>query len=631
MGELNHCSKKGLIKRFDSTIGAGALLFPLGGSRQETPAQAMAAKLPVMTGETSTCTWMSYGFDPALSKWSPYHGALYAVVDALTKIACAGGDPFRARLSFQEYYPSPGKDPAKWGLPMAALLGAQTAMSAFGVPAIGGKDSMSGTFMDMDVPPTLCAFAIAAGNAENVLSPEWKEPGSLLAWFPVDVGTDLCPDMEQIKKNFRFISENRKSVHAAYALGSGGLAAGIAKAAFGNDLGAVLSTPLSENQMYEPAYGAVMLEMDAGFPIEKISGQGGRAIGKTARRPLIQLHFDGTENTVALDLNLLRWHWSRTLEPVYPAGEGRGQLFPPPRSEETPLDGAAHTNTALHETPLFSERGLRRPAAPIAKPRVVIPVFPGTNCEYDSAAVFAKAGALVDVLVMRNLSPRDVKEGMQLLASAIAKAQIIMLPGGFSAGDEPDGSGKLIAATFRSPWVKEQTELLLHQRDGLILGICNGFQALIKLGLVPSGEIYDLTDSSPTLVMNGIGLHQNMIARTRITSVKSPWLAGMAPGEIHQVPISHGEGRLKAEPGELARLFANGQVATQYVNSEGAPSMDIRDNPNGSAFAIEGLTSPDGRVFGKMGHNERSGAGLYRNVPGHYDQRLFANGVDYFR
>ena len=618
MGELNQCSKKGLIQRFDSSIGAGSLLFPLGGRRQETPAQAMAARLPVLTGETDTCTWMSYGFDPALSQWSPFHGGLYAVVDALTRLACAGGDPFSARMSFQEYFPSLGDDPAKWGLPMAALLGAQTAMSALSVPAIGGKDSMSGSFNDMEVPPTLCAFALSAGDGDTVLSPEWKAPGNLLAVLPTGVDDALLPDMDQVKANFRFISGNRKHIHSAYALGLGGLAAAAAKASFGNDLGAELSLPITERQAFEPAYGSVMLELDADFPETKIREAGGYVAGKILREPLIRIAFSGStseRNSITVDVEALRNRWSRTLEPVFPAAAA---------SEESMILSNA-------DMPLYTAKNNNRRAAGTARPRVVIPVFPGTNCEYDSAAALERAGAKTDIVVLRNLRPEDVEESMRKLASAIAKAQIIMLPGGFSAGDEPDGSGKLIAAVFRSPWVREQTEILLGHRDGLMLGVCNGFQALIKLGLVPYGEIREMTDDSPTLMTNAIGRHQNVIARTRVTSVKSPWLAGMAPGEIHHIPISHGEGRIKASPAELALLFARGQVATQYVDETGAPSMDVRDNPNGSACAIEGLTSPDGRILGKMGHNERSGPGLYRNVPGNYDRRLFANGVNYFK
>ncbi|MCL1805428.1 MAG: phosphoribosylformylglycinamidine synthase [Clostridiales bacterium] len=624
MGELDHCSKKGLIQRFDSTIGGGSLLFPLGGSRQETPAQAMAARLPAPEGRMDTCSWMSYGLDPALSAWSPFHGGLYAVVDALTKLACAGGDPFGARMSFQEYFPSLGADPAMWGLPMAALLGAQTAMSAFGVPAIGGKDSMSGSFGELEVPPTLCAFALSVGADDAVLSPEWKEPGSLLAVLPAGADEMLLPDTGRIMGNFRFLRERRKHIRSAYALGAGGLAAAIAKASFGNDLGAVLSLPLSASQLFEPAYGAVMLELDADFPEALIKEAGGYVAGKTSREPLIRLdYYDTTSkrNSVSVSVDALRRPWSQALEPVFPTSAAAQESMSL-SAEAMPLRAEA--------VPLSAARGPDRPAGGLAKPRVVIPVFPGTNCEYDSAAVFERAGADADIVVLRNLSPADVEESMRRLASAIAKAQIVMLPGGFSAGDEPDGSGKLIAAAFRSPWVREQTEDLLHRRGGLMLGVCNGFQALIKLGLVPYGEIREMADDSPTLMANAIGRHQNVIAMTRVTSVASPWLAGMEPGEIHHIPISHGEGRIKASPAELALLFARGQVATQYVDGGGAPSMDIRFNPNGSACAIEGLTSPDGRVLGKMGHNERSNPGLYRNVPGNYDQRLFANGVKYF-
>lgn len=655
MGDLNVCSKKGLIQRFDSSIGAGSPLFPLGGSRQETPALAMAAKLPVQSGDTSTCTWMSYGFDPGLSQWSPFHGGMYAVVDALTKLAVSGGDPFKARMSFQEYFPRLGQDPAKWGLPMAALLGAQMAMSAFQVPAIGGKDSMSGTFQDLEVPPTLCAFALSAGHINDVISPEWKKPGNMLVLFPAVFDDNGRPDIEGIKSTFRFIQKYRKRIHSASTLGQGGLLAALAKSAFGNNLGADIYAYMKEEHLFAAAYGSVLLEFDPDLPAEEIFVKGGMVLGEIIKEPAITLELpvfpedeldeeddweepdEDEEITLTLPLEELRQAWIRTLEPVFPtktADDLPDGLELDEEGGQKPAAGVLLVDHTVFlpkaDLPLYKARNLNRPAIKIAKPRVVIPVFPGTNCEYDSAAAFEKAGALVETVILRNLSPKDVEESLKMLAAAIAKAQIIMIPGGFSGGDEPDGSGKLIATTFRSPWVKEQTELLLSQRDGLILGICNGFQALIKLGLVPYGEIRDMKDDSPTLILNAIGRHQNAIVRTRITSVKSPWLAAAEPGQIHYIPLSHGEGRLKASPEELALLFGNGQVATQYVDEKGRPSMDISANPNGSILAIEGLTSPDGRVLGKMGHSERIGRGLYQNVPGDYDQKIFSSGVKYF-
>ncbi len=646
LSELNICSKKGLIQRFDSSIGAATVLFPLGGSRQETPALAMAAKLPVQSGDTSTCTWMSYGFDPGLSQWSPFHGGMYAVVDALAKLAVSGGDPFKARMSFQEYFPRLGEDPAKWGLPMAALLGAQKAMTAFQVPAIGGKDSMSGTFEDLEVPPTLCAFAVSVGNVNEAISPEWKRPGTRLVFFPAAPDNNNCAYFEGIAESFRFIQKYKRHIYSAASCGQGGLIALLAKSAFGNNLGAEIDLPMEDQHLedlhlFMPFYGSVLLELAPDFPEKEIVTAGGVIIGKITGEPVITIEIprqaSAESQKIALPLAELRQAWHRTLEPVFAAKTAEELPAGLELDEEGGQQPAAGVLLVDHtvflpkaDLPLYTLRNLNRPAVKIARPRVVIPVFPGTNCEYDSAAAFEKAGAVAETVILRNLSPKDVEESLRVLAAAIAKAQIIMIPGGFSGGDEPDGSGKLIATTFRSPWVKEQTELLLRQRDGLILGICNGFQGLIKLGLVPYGEIRDMNDDSPTLMHNAIGRHQSVIARTRVTSVKSPWLAAAEPGQIHHIPISHGEGRLKASPEELALLFGNGQVATQYVDETGKPSMDISANPNGSLLAIEGLSSPDGRVLGKMGHSERIGQGLYQNIPGDYDQKIFSSGVKYF-
>lgn len=610
MASLNVCSKKGLIQHFDSTIGAGTVLLPLGGRRQETPAQAMVSKLPVFGGGTRTGTWMSYGFDPEMSQWSPYHGALYAVVDALAKLAATGGDPLKSRMSFQEYFERLEKDPLRWGKPMAALLGAQTAMNALEVPAIGGKDSMSGTFNTLSVPPTLCAFALTTGSVDDVISPEFKEAGSLLVCLPLPRNSKGLPDFELLKKNFAFMKTHRKAIRSAMAIGKGGLGAALAKAAFGNDLGVRLEGAWSAAELFEPAYGSLLVELapETEWDLEPaFSGLPARKVGMVAEEPVM------TWGDQSIALESLRQAWEKTLEPVFPT-----------RTKET--------ERAVPEAgqSLYTVRSLTRPAMKIAKPRICIPVFPGTNCEVDSAAAFEKAGGIVETVLLRNLSPRAVEESSRILEKAIDQAQIVMLPGGFSGGDEPDGSAKLITATFRNPRIKEAVFRLLQQRDGLMLGICNGFQALIKLGLVPYGEIRDMRDDSPTLTFNTIGRHVSGLYRTRITSVKSPWLMGVEAGEIHTVPISHGEGRIRATAEELALLFENGQVATQYVDEKGKPSMDIQHNPNGSLRCIEGLTSPDGRVLGKMGHSERIGRGLYRNLTGHYDQHLFESGIRYF-
>jgi len=610
MADLNLCSKKGLIQQFDSTIGVGTVLLPLGGKRQETPAQAMVSKLPVYGGGTRTGTWMSYGLDPELSQWSPYHGALYAVVDALTKLAASGGDPLKSRMSFQEYFERLEKDPVRWGKPLAALLGAQTVMNALEVPAIGGKDSMSGSFNEMSVPPTLCAFALTTGDIEGAISPELKQAGSRLICLQVPRNSKGLPDFEIIKKNYAWVQTHGKAILSASAIGKGGIGAALAKAAFGNDLGVSLEGKWSAGELFEPAYGSLLLELAASQPTdgkEDFDGLMIRQVGIVTAEA--KLCWENQE----LSLDALRQAWEKTLEPVFPTQTKEKA----DRMPEAPQ-------------PLFSMRSLAKPAVKVAKPRICIPVFPGTNCEYDSAAAFEKAGGIVETVLLRNLTPQAVEESSRALEKALDKAQIVMIPGGFSGGDEPDGSAKLIAATFRNPRIKEAVARLLQQRDGLMLGVCNGFQALIKLGLVPYGEIRDMRDDSPTLTFNTIGRHVSGLYSTRITSVLSPWLMGVEAGDVHTLPISHGEGRIRATAEELALLFTNGQVATQYVDENGTPSMDIRDNPNGSLMAIEGLTSPDGRVLGKMGHSERVGRGLYRNMTGKYDQHLFESGIRYF-
>jgi phosphoribosylformylglycinamidine synthase len=616
MGDLNVCSKKGLIQQFDSTIGTATVLMPLGGKRQETPAQAMVAKLPVLEGEAATGTWMSYGLDPALCQWSPYHGALYAVVDALTKLAAAGSNPLQSRMSFQEYFERLGEEPQRWGKPLAALLGAQTAMAALEVPAIGGKDSMSGSFNDLHVPPTLCAFALATDCVSKALSPEFKKPDSLLFWLSVPVDAQYLPDFAIIRKNFNFMLEQREKLLAATAVGKGGLGAAIAKAAFGNDLGVILEGSWSVEEMFKPGYGGLLIEVkeeQAAALLEDAQKAGLfiKRLGLVQSEPVISLKDMGNLN---ITLSSLRRSWEGTLEPVFP----------------TNLKEKVNFEFKPSHKQLYTQRNLSKPQVKIARPRICIPVFPGTNCEYDTAAAFSKAGGKPETIVLRNLTPQEVEQSSRVLEKAIDQAQIIMIPGGFSGGDEPDGSGKLIATTFRNPRIKEAVYRLLRQRDGLILGICNGFQALIKLGLVPYGEIRDMTKDSPTLTFNAIGRHNSGLWQTRITSTLSPWLMNTEAGEIYTIPISHGEGRIHAAQAEIDRWFSQGQVAAQYVDEQNQPSMDIRFNPNGSLAAIESLTSPDGRVLGKMGHSERIGQCLYQNVPGNMDQKIFASGIQYF-
>ncbi len=601
MASLALCCKQGLVERFDGSIGAGSVLMPFGGKHQYTPSQVMAAKVPLIEGTTHTGTWMSYGFDPYLSSWSPYHGGLYAVVDALTKIAAAGGDATKARLTMQEYFGALHDVPTRWGKPFAALLGAQTAMRALEVPAIGGKDSMSGSFNDIDVPPTLCAFAVTVGDIRRVISPEFKEPGHIVAVLNVQRDEHGLPDFEQLKSHFIFLAGQSNKIRAAAALGSGGIGEMLAKCAFGNGLGIQLQGQWTSEILFEPAYGNILVEV---AKESDLAGTDYTVIGRLQEEPVISYE------SASIALADLLQAWRGTLEPVFPT--------------QAPLPEA-------EKMPLYQQRNTKKPAARIAKPKVCIPVFPGTNCEYDLGKAFVKAGAEVEPIIFRNRTPQDIEESIAALAISLEQAQILAIPGGFSSGDEPDGSGKFIATTFRNPRLAEKINILLQQHDGLVIGICNGFQALIKLGLVPYGEIREMADDSPTLTFNNIGRHASRIVRTRVTSNLSPWFSQVDAGAVHHVAISHGEGRFVATEAEIKALFSAGQVATQYVDDWGNPTMEIAYNPNGSMFAIEGITSPDGRVLGKMGHTERVDRDLYVNVPGDYDQKIFTSGVAYFK
>jgi len=606
---LNVCSQKGLVERFDSTIGAGTVLLPFGGKYQLSPAEGMVAKIPVLEGDTSTGTIMTFGYNPVLAKWSPFHGAVFAIVEAVSKVCALGGDWRRIRFTLQEYFGKPGDDPVKWGKPLAALLGAYYAQLKLGLPSIGGKDSMSGTFKDMDVPPTLVAFAVDTVDVNHVISTEFKKAGSKVVLVPLRRDCNGLPDFEQLKANYTRIHSLIKSgkVLAASTVKTGGIAEAISKMCFGNMLGFVFEKVDDLSSLFRPDYGSIVLEIPADEdPAALFDGIEYQLLGCTDEKPKISV------NGATINLEEALQSWEKPLEDVFPT-----RL----REEVHPQDNP--------DMGLFT-RGIRqKPRVRIAKPRVFIPVFPGTNCEYDTARAFEKAGGVVDVFVIRNLTPQDIEESIEEMVKRIDNSQIIAIPGGFSGGDEPDGSGKFIATTFRNPYIKEAVIRLLKERDGLILGICNGFQALIKLGLVPYGEIRDMTEHSPTLTFNTIGRHVSRMVYTKVVSNLSPWFSKVRPGDIHAVAVSHGEGRFIASPEQVAELFRNGQVATQYVDF-GKPTYDIRFNPNGSLMAIEGITSPDGRVLGKMGHSERIGTNVAKNIPGEKDQRIFEAGVEYF-
>ena len=608
--DLNCCSKKGLIERFDSTIGAATVLMPLGGKYQLSPAAGMAAKLPVVNGETETATIMAYGFDPEFAVKSPFHSALYAVVDSAAKIAAMGGDYRKIRLTFQEYFEKLGTSAARWGKPMAALLGALRVQKELEIPAIGGKDSMSGTFMDIDVPPTLTSFAITDIDADDIVSTEFKQEGSRLVLLTSPVDEDGILDFEVFRKNLLKVRELAAAgkLLAADTIGSGGLYITLVKMAVGNGIGADVKW---DGDILAPLYGSLVIEVAADEDVDALmAGAGYAVIGETTA--------DGklTVNGEAESVAEITAEWQEPVEGVFPVRTA---------------DFRNKKDTTAVSRSLYTDRNSAGPAIKIARPKVVIPAFPGTNCEVDSARAFRKAGADADIHIIRNLTTAQLEDSIRELEKKIRESQIIMIPGGFSGGDEPDGSAKFITAVFRNPAIKDAVTDLLENRDGLMLGICNGFQALIKLGLVPEGKIVDMTENSPTLTYNKIGRHASCLVRTGITSVKSPWLAGVEAGDVFTIPVSHGEGRFIADDETLARLAANGQIATQYVDFDGNPSMDIAFNPNGSVMAIEGITSPDGRVFGKMGHSERIGKNVYKNVTGEKDQKIFESGVKYFK
>ncbi|MBQ6895126.1 MAG: phosphoribosylformylglycinamidine synthase [Clostridia bacterium] len=598
-GDLNVCSKKGLSERFDSTIGAGSVYMPFGGKYQQTPAQAMAAKIPLETKETDTCSVMSWGYNPYIMEKSPYHGAYLAVVESIAKLVSTGAPLDDCYLTFQEYFKKPLRDPKRWGQPMGALLGAFDAQLDFAKASIGGKDSMSGSFEDIDVPPTLVSFAITVADAKKLISPEFKKAGSKVVLVKPELTKLGLPEKESQKKIFALVNKLAEdgSVVSAYTPGFGGIAEAVMKMSFGNRIGFKFADGISKEEIFGYNYGAFVLETTKDI-------EGAIVLGETTEEYALSF---GSEKVCLCDIEKI---YCDKLEPVFPVKA---------KAEEPKV-----------ETFSFPCEKRVAPSIKVARPKVLIPVFPGTNCEFDTAKRLLKAGADPEIMVINNLTQAGVAQSVEKFASLVDKSQIIFIPGGFSGGDEPDGSGKFITAFLRNPRIKDAVNNLLKNRDGLMAGICNGFQAIIKLGLVPNGEIVDTDENSPTLTFNTIARHQSMIVRTVIASNKSPWLAKTKVGEVYNVPISHGEGRFLC-PEETARLLAaNGQVATQYADLSGNATMDIAHNPNGSVLAIEGITSPDGRVFGKMGHSERIGNNLYINVDGKYDMQMFEAAVEYY-
>jgi phosphoribosylformylglycinamidine synthase len=612
--ELNICSQKGLVERFDSTIGAGTVLMPFGGKYQLTPAESMVAKIPVLQGDTQTGTIMTYGYNPLISKWSPFHGAVYAIVEAVAKVVAAGGNYKNIRLTLQEYFERLGNDASKWGKPFSALLGAYYAQMKLGIPAIGGKDSMSGTFKDLNVPPTLVAFAVDVVNVNYVISPEFKKTGSKVVLIPLSRNEYELPDFEQLDENYCRIHQliQQGKILAAHTVRGGGLSETISKMCFGNKLGFRFEGKVALEELFTPAYGSIVIELHENHPVdEMLDGLKYKVLGHTQEQQSIII------NETVIDLDVALEKWEEPLE----------SIFATKTQEQVGKPRQYHYEHKSFAKPFAS---IAKSASSFGKPKVFMPVFPGTNCEYDTAKAFEKAGAVVDTLVFRNLTAQEIEDSIEMMVQKINQSQIIMLPGGFSGGDEPDGSGKFIATVFRNLKVKDAVMNLLKNRDGLMLGICNGFQALIKLGLVPYGEIRDIDETCPTLTFNTLGRHVSCTVQTKIVSNLSPWFNNVQIGDIHTIAVSHGEGRFIADDDILNTMAQNGQIATQYVDLQGNPTYDIRFNPNGSIDAIEGITSPDGRILGKMGHSERIGSNVLKNIPGEKDQKIFEAGVHNF-
>lgn len=603
ISDLNCCSQKGLVERFDSTIGAGTITMPFGGKYQLTPAEGMAARIPTLEGYSDTGTVMTYGYNPYLSTWSPFHGAVYAVIESVTKYVAMGGDYKKAWLTFQEYFEKLRNEPSRWGKPLAALLGAYLVQEKLGIAAIGGKDSMSGSYNELDVPPTLTSFCVGTIKINGVISNEFKKANSKVMILKTKMDENSLPDFEDLKENYEIIHKlvEEGKVLSCSTIRHGGIADTITKCAIGNKIGFKFE---KEENVFKPMYGSFILEV-----AEEVDEPKLETLGYTIEQPEIRI----SENEV-LSLEELITLWEQPLEKVFP------------------------TNTAVDKKdsdikPVSSEKiGSQKARIQIAKPRVFIPVFPGTNCEYDLTKAFEDAGAVVNTAVFRNLKPETLIESIDVFEKEINNAQIIMLPGGFSAGDEPDGSGKFIAAVLRNPKLMDAIHKHLNEQDGLMLGICNGFQALIKLGLLPYGKIMDMDDTMPTLTFNDIARHQSKMVNTKVVSKLSPWFSKVNVGDEFMIPISHGEGKFVASEEVMKELIKNGQIATQYVDLNGNPTYDIRFNPNGSTYAVEGITSPDGRILGKMGHSERSyRTDILTNIPGNKNQKLFESGVEYYK
>ena len=597
--DLNVCSQRALVQRFDSTVGAATVLMPFSGKTQQTPVQAMAAKIPVLNAKTNTASLMGWGYNPAVAVQSPYHGAMLAVIESIAKIVAAGGSSEKCWLTFQEYFERTQGTPSRWGKPFSALLGAYKAQLELGCGAIGGKDSMSGTFEKIDVPPTLVSFAVSTAKADKIISAEFKCPFSKIYYIAPKYDENMLPDFESVKKVFKTVEKAIADGKAlsVWSLANGGLAEGVFKMSLGNHIGAKLNK-MDDEKLFGLCYGAFIIEASGEIPEAEL-------IGETLDEYKI------ISGDVVIDMAALEKKWDGVLEPIF-----KDSVKAMPAPEKITCTKGCTTVCA--------------PANKIAKPRVLIPAFPGTNGEYDMADAFTRYGGQATQFVVRNLDAKSMEESVDAFAKLISESQIIAVPGGFSGGDEPEGSGKFINAFFRNPKIKEAVHEMLYKRDGLMLGICNGFQALIKLGLVPFGEIVPLTEDSPTLTFNTIGRHQSQLVRTRICTDKTPWLMYCKPDEIYTIPISHGEGRFVAPESVINKLIENGQVATQYVDLDGSPTMDLRFNPNSSMHAIEGIISPDGRVFGKMGHSERISDNCCVNVDGKKEQPMFKGGIDYF-
>lgn len=609
--DLNVCSQKGLVERFDSTIGSGTVLMPFGGRYQLTPTEAMVCKLPVLKGETKAASIMSFGFNPDIAKISPFHGAVYAIVEAVSRAVAVGADYSNMKLTLQEYFERLGNNPDRWGKPFAALLGAYYAQKNLGIAAIGGKDSMSGSFNDLDVPPTLVAFAVdVIDNCDFIISPEFKSTESKVVLVTSRISSNYLPDFDSLKNTFDLVKNliRHNSITACQSIKAGGICEAISKMCFGNKIGFKFSSQIDKLDVFAPRYGSFLIELPQDADLESLlEGHEYMELGYTQNEAFITL------GSISLSLDEMINSWENPLENIFPS----------------------MTNEEVHEyaDKPYEIETIRRCNINLknGSPKIFIPVFSGTNCEYDSTRAFENAGGRVSTIVFKNLSPKHIEDSVRLMVKEIKDSQIIMLPGGFSAGDEPDGSGKFIANVFRNPLLSDAVMDLLKNRDGLMLGICNGFQALIKLGLVPYGEIREIDEDCPTLTYNNIGRHVSCLVDTKITSNLSPWFNSVRVGDIHTVPVSHGEGRFVGPNELIHKLFEKGQVATQYVDMKGTPVSYMPYNPNGSMFAIEGITSPDGRVLGKMAHSERIGSNLYKNIAGNMDQKLFEAGINYFK